>query len=69
VIFDRIGRHFRERDKRPWRTAAEATMSLRERDFVEESAENRDWDMVTRASFGGGNPNRLLDFPDDHERR
>jgi hypothetical protein len=65
VILERIARLFRGDGS--WRSGAEATMSPEERSFVEESAENRDFDQVTRATFGGGDPNRLLGFPDDHE--
>lgn len=44
-------------------------MSPGERAFVEESAEDRDADAITRATFGGGDPDRLLGFPDERNGR
>jgi hypothetical protein len=50
-----------------WRTD-ETLMSPAERRFVEEGVEGSDADMFVSATFGGGNPQRLLDFPDDGRR-
>ena len=52
-----------------WRTPDEARMSASERAFIEERAEGHDADMLIRATFGGGDPMRLLDFPDDRPPR
>ena len=56
----RIGRR---REAEAWDELDETTLSRSERRFVEEGTEGHHTDAVVQAAFGGGNPDRLLDFP------
>ena len=41
----------------------ETKLSPAERRYVEDTVEEHRLDAVIRTTFGGGDPNRLLDFP------
>jgi len=62
-MLERISNFFRRRDD-PWVSPDEAHMSAAERAFVEERAEDRDFDQVIRAQLGGFDPDGLLGFPE-----
>jgi len=47
-----------------WSRPDETYMSPAERAFIEDSVSGHDADALVRGTFGGGDPNRLLDFPD-----
>jgi len=51
-----------------WRPPDETLMSPDERAFVQESVSGHDADGLVSATFGGGDPDRLLGFPDDGHR-
>ena len=44
-------------------TLDETKLSPSERRFVEDDVEGHHMDAVIQGTFGGGDPNRLLDFP------
>src|SRR5581483_10273332 len=46
-----------------WGPLDETTLSPSERRFVHDGVEGHHADAVIQATFGGGDPNRLLDFP------
>jgi hypothetical protein len=41
----------------------ETTLSPAERRFIHDDVEGHNMDAVVQGTFGGGDPNRLLDFP------
>ena len=51
-----------------WRPPDETLMSPAERAFVQESVSGHDADAILGATFGSGDPDRLLGFPDDGHR-
>jgi len=52
-----------------WAAVDMTKLAPAERSFVEDSVEGHHTDAVVQATFGGGNPNRLLDFPNGTSRR
>ena len=46
-----------------WTSIDVTKLSPAERRFVDENVEGRNMDALVQGTFGGGNPNRLLDFP------
>ena len=47
-----------------WSPPDPSYMSPAERAFIQESVSGHDSDAIIGGTVGGGDPNRLLDFPD-----